>query len=220
MDAIADHSPPRRRWLQFSLRSMLVLVLLAAIGFSLWTSNRQRKEIRRLQDEVKQLKNEVGDVVVEEGQEHKLHALALPTLEDNTWKWRVYVPAGRYFAVSAESGVIPPSGKSQATSRSKIGLSAGEQTITVALRRNDEGRWEWIIATGSATGRLQASSDKKMSGRNSSSSNGVVRNTVAVEPGTSIDLLRHRMFSRDDPSTAAGLDGPGEGILVTIGEAK
>jgi hypothetical protein len=211
---------PRRRWLQFSLRGMLLLIVLAAIGFSLWTSNRQRKEIQRLQSEVKRLKNEVGEIVVEEGEEHKLHAVALPTLEDNTWKWRVYVPAGRNFAVTANSGVIPPTGESQGTSTSKSGLSAGEQTITVVLRPNNEGKWGWIIATGSTTGHLQAPSGKKLNGRKSSASNGVVRTTVAAEPGKGIELLRHRMFFSDDPRKSAGFDGPGEGILVTIGEAK
>jgi hypothetical protein len=220
MDDQTIPSPPRRRWLQFSLRSMLVLIVLAAIAFSLWTSNQQRKEIQRLQAEVKRLKNEVGEIVVEEGEEHKLHAVALPALEDNTWKWRVHVPAGRNFTVAAASGVTPPSGEAQATSTFRSELSAGEQTITVALRRNEEGIWRWIMRTDLGMGQLQVSSESKMNGRKSSFWSGVSVNTVAAEPGKRIELLRHRTFFSDDPKTSTGHDGPGDGILVMIGEAK
>lgn len=86
-------SPPaRRRWLQFSLRSMLILMVLAAIGFSLWTSKQRLEDNRRLQGEIKRLKSELGELTIEEGQEGKIHAIGIPALESFTWSWRVYIP--------------------------------------------------------------------------------------------------------------------------------
>jgi hypothetical protein len=92
MDAIAEHSPLRRRWLQFSLRGMLLLTVLAAVGFSLWTSYRQQEENRRLKTEVKQLNAELGKIHIEAGEEHKLHAVVVPTFDEHNWRWRVYIP--------------------------------------------------------------------------------------------------------------------------------
>jgi hypothetical protein len=198
-----ESSPVRRRWLQFSLRSMLVLVVLAAIGFSLWTSNERLKENRRLQEEIKRLKSELGELTIEEGQEGKVHAIGIPTIESFTWKWRVYVPEGRKPRLIASQGMLPTTGRdANIGSSSTSWLEAGEQIITVGLRRDHKDQWTWIIKRNSGGSTFGVSKElaKLIEDGNYGSSTSSVGNSLkVVEPGTQIELLRHQMESNKNP---------------------
>jgi hypothetical protein len=87
------NSPPPRRF-QFTLRTALLLFVLAAAGASLFVSYRQHSENQNLRQEITRLRNEVGELTIEPGAENKVHAIAVPVLEARTWKWRVYIPKG------------------------------------------------------------------------------------------------------------------------------
>jgi Leucine-rich repeat (LRR) protein len=60
MDPAEPKKPPRRRWFQYSLRSMLVLITLAAIALAAWNTYRKRLRLQnRALPELTRLKAEV-----------------------------------------------------------------------------------------------------------------------------------------------------------------
>jgi hypothetical protein len=218
-------APARRCWLQFSLRSMLVLVVLAAIGFSLWTSNQRLKENRRLHAENKKLKNELGELTIEDGNEHKLHAIQVPNLESTAWKWRIHVPKGRKFQLHAKCGTISATGEVLGSGLIFATLHPGEALVTAALVKNTEGKWEFFAegrsGNSSSSSRGGLNEDiVKLVGHCTSSSSGVGSETIVAEPGDNLTLLKYRMY-RKNANGKNTFDGPGDaGISVVIKEAK
>ncbi len=91
----ANRPSPPRRGLQFSLRTALLALVLVAVAMTLWISYRQSHENQRLRAENTRLRNETGQLTIEPGEENKVHAIKLTTLESYTWRWCAYVPDGR-----------------------------------------------------------------------------------------------------------------------------
>ena len=210
---------PRRRWLQFSLRSMLILVVLAAIGFSLWTSKQRLEDNRRLQAEIKRLKSELGELTIEEGQEGEVHVIGIPAIESFTWKWRVYIPEGRKPRLTASQGKFLMTSKTaDVGSSSTSWLEAGEQIITVGLRRDHKDQWTWIVKRNSGGSTFGVSKElaKLIEDGNYGSTTSSVSNSLkVVEPGTQLELLRHQMESNKGSSTNKP-NAPRDGILIWI----
>lgn len=209
---------PRRRWLQFSLRTVLLLTVVAAIVFSLWTSDQRLAENRRLQTEIKRLRSELGELTIEDGQEDKLHAIGIPTIDAMIWKWRVYVPKGKMFYLKSHSGVIPPGGKLGGPSiSSQSGLSDGEHIITAALRRNHNDEWNWIIkhSTGESRSGVPRELRAMMEeGNYGTTSSNLGREQRVLEPGGKLELLRLEM-EPNQSSSQPKANGAGLTVWIT-----
>jgi hypothetical protein len=209
---------------QFSLRTALLLIAFAAVGFSLWISFGQWRENRRLRAELIRMKDRAGEIEVAPGEEHKVHAVRMQTLEPMTWKWNVYIPNGREIHLRAGT-------KLDKRSFGDSGIEAGNHTITVALRRNHLNEWKLILADVGGNSNYQGPGDwqigisdelaKRIEGPNYASSSGVTGN-AAAEPGIDLELLRYRMelYAENGPVRVANdfLQGPHEGILIWITE--
>jgi hypothetical protein len=195
-----DPSYPRR--FQFSLRSALMLFVLAAAGVSLWLSARQHLENQRLRLENTKLRNETGQLTIEPGAENKVHAIAVPELEVRTWRWRVYIPDGRPFGLQVQTKEQNGSGSSWSL------LSPGECTVVVALRHDLNDHWEWIVREssdhGSAESRHTASPNvERLITNPSALPSGVHDSTQSVEPGIDLDLLKYEMAGANPPESVS-----------------
>lgn len=217
---------PHRRWLQFSLRTILLLTVVAAVGFSLYLSNVRLQENRRLQAENKRLRSELGELTIEPGQEQRLHAVRMPSLESTTWKWRIHVPDGRKFQLHAKCGKISRAGEVLGGGLSYSTLHPGEAFVTAALLKNSEGKWEFFAedrsgnSSSSSRGGLNPEIAELVGNSGGSSQGGVGSEQAVAEPGTSLTLLKYRMYARDETGKTT-LTGPGDaGVSVVIKEAK
>jgi hypothetical protein len=190
---------PRRRWLQFSLRSMLVLVVLASIGFSLWTSNERLKENRRLRSENKQLRDQLGIITIEEEDKHKIHAIEMPTKEVDHWKWRVYIPRSGVFQLMAKFR------DEQEESISKP-MPAGEYIVEVTLEENkpDE-KPRWLIESrGDSSSSMQTQgvsgklAEVMAKGGFSYGTGGVEESAMCVDPGEDLPLFHFRVIGQPE----------------------
>jgi hypothetical protein len=136
--AVSSDSTTRSPF-RFSLRTALALIALIAIGLALWLSYKQNRQNELLRAENIRLRNEVGEILVEPGDENKLHAVSIPTAESMLWKWRIFVPAGRTFWLYAAAdelaaGGDPPKNFAKGT------LFSGEQTVQLTLHKNSRDR--------------------------------------------------------------------------------
>lgn len=219
MDHQYDPTPSPRR-LRFSLRTVLACIAMTAVALSIAVSIRQFQENRRLKADVKRLKDAVGELDIEPGQEHKLHAVRLEPLEDLTWKWNVYIPRDRKFEIRVSSKLEDTLTKFSGTITE---LEPGYHLITTALRRNRENRWECVVhkknSGWSSTTRQGVSDElaKAIEAGFNSASSGVTENRV-VEPGKILELLRLRFFPSGVPVPLDATLRPGDGIYVWINE--
>ena len=78
-----------------------------------------------------------------------LNVLALPTYEDMTWRWRVYVPSATKYRLLVSTQEIPSSGVPSNHGSSE--LSPGEYIVTAAVRRDRVGEWKLTVAKQNST---------------------------------------------------------------------
>jgi hypothetical protein len=226
---MSESDPQSVRWPQFSLRTTLVLFIVLAVGVSLWLSKKQADENRRLQEENQslhaQLRGVLGELEIKDADRNKLQAIAIRTLEPMTWKWRVYIPPGRKFNLHHEiRGVADNNLPDRGSFCGPI--PAGEQIMTVALRKDQakDDEWQWIVKCGSCecgpvlTGRYAAWINRPS---NVAANWAGQHQPTIAPPDRPLEMLRYRSF----PLLGVGqgsqsLTGVGDGILVWIQENK
>jgi hypothetical protein len=203
--------------IRFSLRGAFAAIALVAVVLSLWISYRAADENKRLRAENTRLRNESGELTIEPGNEDKVHAIKVATLDAYTWRWRIYAPKGRPIALRIVSERILADGKSYGNGESAFGLSPGETLITLGLRRSPKGQWEWVVQEAHDSGggetrggiTLNADNVEPLIDKNTSSASGVYQTTSTAEPGHDLELLGFKMSS----ASAGGIN---EQITVTI----
>jgi hypothetical protein len=204
----------------------LVVVLAIAVIVSVWLSKQQADKNHLLQEENAslraKLRGELGELEISDSDRDKLQAIAIPTIEPMTWKWRLYIPPGRLFWIDSEiNGVsdanIPARG-------SGCSLQSGEQVLTVALRKDEStGNWQWIEHCGSTMcGPVLTPQQGKWIERpsNINVNSAAQKWQVVVQPHEPLELLRYRSFPFPKPNQPgpASLSGVGDGILIWIRE--
>jgi hypothetical protein len=147
--------PRERRWrFQFSIRSLLLFTLFAALVLTSLLMYRRLSDAER---ELSKLRREAGYLKVED--ESLFHAIAVPCDEPLTWKWRVYLPKrSKYRWMLAYGDEIPQSGFPKNICYSftdeQIPRSKGvEALVTVSIRNDpdpDAKRWIFSLAMRSA----------------------------------------------------------------------
>ncbi len=193
--SVAESKPTvpntKLRWYQISLRTLLLLVLLVAMGLALFVTGRR---FRDAEAELAEYRREYGILKVENPM--TLQAIALWTGEPNHWRWRVYFPSGRYDICFATSG-IPTSGLPK-PARGWNADFAGVVEISVAAYKDPkDGVWRYAISSHGSDGGSETyadmsviPSDEGMSESNNSVDRG--HGPVIVSSDEPLVLLRKR----------------------------
>ena len=202
---------------RFTLRSAFLTVTVFAFVLSVWTSARQFRENQRLRAENTFLRNEVGKLTIDPGQEHELHAIAIPSFEKYTWRWRIKVPNGKSVRVRTKVGEIPAEGFPKGEKGPEL---VDESVLTIAIHRTTDKSWElyWQVAKELGGGvSTSAPGARKLSPENlkwieesagSTQIHRVTNRTFAVAVDEPLPLLRLR-FTPDgtQPKHTDLLDG-------------
>jgi hypothetical protein len=96
-----EEAPPPRRP-RFSLLTLLLLTTIVGLAIVVGLQWRELDPLRR---ELRQLRSEVGHLTIDDPT--KAYAIAVPAMEDNHWRWRLYLPPGRQRDVFVYSGHLP-----------------------------------------------------------------------------------------------------------------
>ena len=75
---------------------------LVACGITIWQLWR---EVGPLRAEVRRLRDEVGELIVDDPT--KIHAIEVRQKDELTWRWRLWIPAGRTYVLRAVGEDIP-----------------------------------------------------------------------------------------------------------------
>lgn len=216
----AARHPTRR---QFSLRTLLVALVIVALGLGLWRSGLEtaalRSELARVradtEKELQRWRAEAGALDVQD--RSKLHAIQIETFEDLTWKWRVFVPEGCRFLVGSQCNRIP---KDEIPGACGPVLLPGESVVWIALRRNPQsGEWECRVtgSGGSMRSTIEPQDSAWIEKSGGSLTTGVGREAAISPADEPLVLLRHRVFEpgllRAPPDPEPPLTG---GVMVWL----
>lgn len=123
---------------RYSLAAIILIVTFAGLVIGAWSANHRLRhanvENARLRYELSELRRETGYLEVTDPQQ--LHAVALPSLEDLTWQWRIYVPNITDFDLNWGFDGIAGEGIDARYTKRGASLSEGMQTLTCAIRRD------------------------------------------------------------------------------------
>jgi len=221
---------PGRRRLRFGLRTILLLVVIIALAVAQITAIRRVQQVTainlRLAQENKKLRVEAGYLEVEDPS--KVAVLQLPQLDELTWRWKVYLPNGRWLA-KHRLREIPVKGGGTIRDSGSAALDGGREVLVAAsVRRGANGEWQFIMQVGESSSRNSLGDNHGLvpaaghSGRHSSSPG---RGKVATfEPTETIELLRLRtddvVETSPSSSTTKETKEPTDGILIWLEREK
>ena len=142
LDPSVSDSEPSRPRPRFSLLTLVLATTIVALSVVLW---RVGNEVVPLRAEVKRLRNEVGELVVED--ETKICAIQVRTDDDLTWKWRIWIPPGKKYKLKCTAGRIPKEGFENRDLDTISLRESGEYWVTYRIRKDlKNGRWEGTLA--------------------------------------------------------------------------
>ena len=201
------------RPIRFSLLTALLLttiVCLTIVVSLFW------REIGPLRVEVRQLRNEVGRLSIDD--ESKIHAIQVRTDDDRTWKWRVWVPEGETVSVRLQWGEVPRTGIPQGGGI--CSLEPGEQWIELKANRTESGDgWLSSLQTPSSAVRSSILPDQQWFDwqQKMSRSEGVGHFTVAFDSDkTTMVLQRHRVGQSVNSQDLDKLSTPTAGFIIWL----
>lgn len=133
------------RW-RFSLRTLLLIVVVVCIAIPMAM---QTIKLYRAEVELRQLRNEVGYLSVDD--RSKVHVIAVDMNEPNTWRWRIFLPQGVRYSWCLGFGDIPAKGvpepKIKHTSNEPYSDEDVEVVVTAKLRQIDDGDWSLSVSS-------------------------------------------------------------------------
>ena len=218
---------------RFSLRSFFLFLFVAClIGSNLFTArevNRLNENLNEKNRLIENLQVQLGELVITDPA--KLHAVAIPTYDSLTWRWRLHVPNQTKYGIRIathevpENG-IPPNGES-------LSLPGGDHEFTATIRKDRNGEWAMNMiftqrtpmgTVGSsqqntlamAPDQLQWAAHESSSTSRQAGSNG----TESMTPGEPMVLLRHRIMRGLDGGSRSTVPEPCDGVMIWIAEEK
>ncbi len=212
--AVGPTSPPRRRWFQFSLATLLCITTFAACLASLWIMYR---DLRASRDEVRKYRNELEYPAISDLR--KIYARGVTTIEDDKRFWRIYLPSKPKFGLYASTEHIPVEGFP--VSQESIPLEPGEHLLETSLYAPyaDESERREIYCQIQIDGGTVATIKMRPGGATEAKR---ISTQKAADPGTPLILLRLRNMTtaNDAHFTTNPNPQPCDGLMIWIEEAK
>lgn len=143
----ADVATPRR-WIQLRLSTILLLTLAAALSIALLTALRREQVTGAKYDQVRaensKLRAEAGYLEIVDPK--RVYVLNLREVDDLTWRWKVWLPAGNW-GFGGDATRISTTQKPTHVNTYPI---AGNREFQVfaTVRRNPAGKWQFTAVIG------------------------------------------------------------------------
>ena len=117
----------------------------------------QTYKLHRAEAELRQLRNEVGYLSVDD--RSKVHVIAVDMNEPDTWRWRIFLPQGVRYSWCLGFGDIPgkgvPQPKLKHTSNEPYSDEDVEVVVTASLRQLDDGDWSLSVSSKIGTSHIR-----------------------------------------------------------------
>jgi hypothetical protein len=210
------------RW-RFSLRTLLLVVVIICIAMPMAI---QTIKLYRAQAELRQLRNEVGYLSVND--RSKVHVIAVDMNEPHTWRWRIFLPQGVRYSFCLGYGDIPPKGvpepKLKHTSNEPYSDEDAEVLVTAKLRPLDDGNWSLSVSSAIGDRPYQMGGGKvTIPGKQMRDIQKVsiydahtlgARGAKTLDPRGPVVLLQQRIRERRPDGTYQSSAGPMPGYMI------
>ena len=206
---------PRRKRFQFSLLTLLLVVVMLGAIMGFWFAQR---ETNRLRAENRQLREELGVLAV--GDPAKFYARALVVNDNLKWRWRIYFPNRRSYRINLQTARIDDFGRPSGSGSSTTFLAEkGEYAIELEARKISPGHVELhlLLPSGNMTTSaqtLEPGFDDWADG--SSTTSQLNHASTEYDPDKPLELLRLRAMQRTTPNSSTSATTPCPGLLVWI----
>jgi hypothetical protein len=168
------------------------------------------RELGPLREEVSRLRNEVGELNVEDPT--KLHAIRVETDNELEWKWRIWIPEGASYRLRGDGGPVPKEGYPM-TGGTMYLREPGEHVIRYQIRRDPrDGRWNGSLHTQTGSVGKDHQPWVEWSSRTSTGS-GVGTSTRSYEIDQRVEIIRHRV---SQANSSANIEDPAAGFIVWL----
>jgi len=194
--------------------TLFIVSLVASHFYTSW-------KLHEARDELLKLRNELGHLTIVDPT--RLNIISVPTEEDGKRRWRVYVPKGARYTLSAVTQEIPAKGRpSGKQSRISTPPPEGEFTLTVRTEGNEKAGWRLSVSTGHGKASLGIADDhagwlKGIGGGGECAARAGGQGTETFARGQSFDLLRQHQWTPDRSGafTSPG-PKPSDGVLIWV----
>lgn len=211
-------SEPRR--VRFSLRSLIVVTMIAAMAIGLVALNRQNQQLAARNEVLsrmnQQLRDELGELSI--GDETQLHAIRTKNGEGLEWEWRVWIPEGHEYRLRGDGGEIPEQGWLQRGGTIYL-RKAGEQVIRYRIYKDPrEGKWYGKLSTRS--GSVGKDPHPWVDWGSTTTTTSGVGNTTRAFPNDGddiVELCRHRVSQQGSTNK---MEDPAAGFLIWLERQK
>ncbi|HEY3320463.1 MAG TPA: hypothetical protein VGP72_08355 [Planctomycetota bacterium] len=207
---------PAKRWRpRFSLGTLILLSLTVS---SIILTMCAFRETRVLREENRKLREETGALVIANPQARYVRSVR--TLEDKTWRWRVYLPAPGKYSLRCITDGVPESGFPASSSTLTREFAAGEFEILATVNRDKDGNWRAVVACpgGSCSPGINASAAGWIT-NGSHCSTGAPDTSTEFGPMETVELLRLRQMMKTATGSDTSNPNPCPGLLIwMVGE--
>jgi len=195
--------------MRFSLRALVLGVLIAGLTGSVAFLAWENQGLRAI---VKEQKEQLGELTVTDPK--KIHLLRVQNLEDKWWRWKVYLPAGKYRFSWATRGITETNFPNAAR---MLDESKGETiTLEAKIRTNAEGKWSVVIGVQKPSGSSDASSSADELGEALNSANLHYGDNGVHPPTARLELIRMRSYNLQTSPNGLKPTDEVPGLLVWI----
>lgn len=195
---------------QFSLITVLLVVTIVGLAMMvvlLW------KKSSATQAEVRGLRDEVGRLVVDDPS--RVHVARVRTPGEHTWKWRVWIPEGKSYALKFRMSQVPATGFPTNVTTFQLGQT-GETWVEYRIEPHaPPADWADLLSTPIQS---HSSSPEELNWMSKSRSTvdgeGVGYTTQSSEAGSRVLLYRHRVSEKATSSKL--IEDPSEGFIIWL----
>jgi hypothetical protein len=196
-------------YIRFSLLNGLLLT--GIVAFSIVVAL-QWREIGPLRAEVRQLRNEVGKLTIDEPT--KVAAIQFHRGDDELmWRWRVWIPSGHSYRLRWIDAAIPRTDFPALADFTRTLSGPGESVVS--YRIDDEG-WSTLDAFGET---IRGKTHNWNWARGLAEDEGIGKSTETYDPEEPIVLTRQRDIS-SFIARPVNTDDPADGFMIWIEPVK
>ena len=139
----------------------MLITAIVLVGVSAWRSARKLEETQQAlriankqQAELEEsLRKQTGEIKVTDPK--LVHVRELGSLDEYTWRYRVFLPKGRYNLVTTTQQIKSKGFESGGMTSQSVRSSDDTQlTITVSIRKGADGEWQVVLERDNSTARM------------------------------------------------------------------